>query len=163
MNYPLPQPMTLDQLLRAQRQDALRDFDISGEGHVEAGSQRWAWYAVTPKAGSKQVDDRLTKIDYMTIRGTQAYVLHFMVERDKVGDYQPEFEEIVRSVVFRGTLPSAAGQEQDAIPAHIRHPEAFEQGRLVGRIVTYSMIAVVYLNDPRRSWSHHLQVHSSPE
>jgi hypothetical protein len=117
---------------------AMKGFRLIGHGELSGGQQRILWIAIVSEDKSMVA----AKIDYMLVRGRKLYVAHCMATADKIEQRRPRFDAIVRSMTFRGALAVANG----SAPVPIQPTnEAYENGRVVGRITVYAMIAAVAL------------------
>lgn len=134
--HAMPNTMTLEKVLDVQRDDAKREFNIQGEGKLTAAQVPMAWLAISPK-DTMTSGGTLTKIDYMFIHGNKLYAMHCMVESSKYDQYRPRFEAIARTIAPARSVPTGKplfGNET-----------AHEQGKTVGKIVFYIMLATAAL------------------
>jgi len=136
--HPINRDISLDDILDAQIKDAENsDFNVIRQGELQVGSDRFVWYATTPKTAPAD-EVLLAMINYMTIRSRRGYVAHCMCEADQLDTYLPQFETIVRSIAFKAPANSVSNDTDRR-----SNDSAYEGGRKVGKIVAYILIAVI--------------------
>ncbi|MCE9555552.1 MAG: hypothetical protein K8T91_19565 [Planctomycetes bacterium] len=132
--HAMPNAMTLDKVLEIQHDDAKGEFNIRGQGKLAGSQVPVAWLAISPKDATI-AGGNLTKIDYMLIHGNKLYAMHCMLESSKYDQYQPSFEAIARTIMPISTEPTSKPL--------FGNKTAHEEGKIVGRIVFYAMLAAI--------------------
>lgn len=99
--YSLPEAMTPKEILLLQKKD-LGSFKYLDEGEVKNSLSPFVWLAISLKSPERG-NQEFTKIDYITVNGQNAIVMHAVVETELWRKKAPLFERIARTMKLKKT------------------------------------------------------------